>query len=107
MYAQWKPNVYTVTYNANGGSGSMANTKITYGTATALRTNAFTKNGHQFDGWNAHRKSDDKWAYRSTYGSVSGWYKEGEQPSGIPKKAYPHGSSVATNTSVNHHIVTM
>ena len=43
----------TITYNANGGSGSMANTTYKYlQTATVnLRKNAFTRPGYQFLGW--------------------------------------------------------
>jgi hypothetical protein len=40
----------TVTFNANGGSGSM--TAQTSGTSAALTTNAFTYSGYTFAGWN-------------------------------------------------------
>jgi uncharacterized repeat protein (TIGR02543 family) len=40
-----------VAYNANGGSGTMANTGFTYGTAQNLRTNSFTRSGYNFGGW--------------------------------------------------------
>jgi len=36
---------YTISYNKNTGSGSMANTPATYGTSVNLRSNAFTKTG--------------------------------------------------------------
>ena len=42
---------YTVKFNANGGTGSMANQSFTYGTATALTANAFTRAGYVFQGW--------------------------------------------------------
>ena len=42
---------YTIKYNANGGSGTMANTSATYDTSVALRTNTFTKTGCTFTGW--------------------------------------------------------
>lgn len=51
LYAQWQLNTYTIKYNANGGSGSMANTAATYGTNVALRANAFTRPGYTFKGW--------------------------------------------------------
>jgi uncharacterized repeat protein (TIGR02543 family) len=43
----------TITYNANGGSGSMANTTYKYlqTAAVNLRKNAFTRPGYQFLGW--------------------------------------------------------
>ena len=49
--AQWTPISYTVKFNANGGSGTMANLAMTYGTAKALTANAFTRTGYTFKGW--------------------------------------------------------
>ena len=48
LYARWTANTYTVRYNSNGGSGSMADT---YGTRSHLRKNGFSKYGHTFAGW--------------------------------------------------------
>ena len=42
---------YTVRFNANGGSGTMADQAFTYNTAQALSANAFTRIGYTFDGW--------------------------------------------------------
>ncbi len=50
LYAQWTINSYTVTFNANGGSGSMPNQ--TASVTTALATNTFTRAGYTFSGWN-------------------------------------------------------
>ncbi|MGC2175513.1 MAG: InlB B-repeat-containing protein, partial [Acidimicrobiales bacterium] len=52
LYAQWSVNNYTVTFNANGGTGTMANETEPYNTATDLTANAFTYTGHTFTGWN-------------------------------------------------------
>jgi uncharacterized repeat protein (TIGR02543 family) len=41
---------YTVVFNANGGSGTMANE--TQSAPTALTPNAFTRTGYTFAGWN-------------------------------------------------------
>ncbi|MBQ6662031.1 MAG: InlB B-repeat-containing protein, partial [Firmicutes bacterium] len=76
-------NTYTIQYNANGGSGSMADTKVTYGVQHTLRANTFTRAGYTFKGWYGYRKSDGKWRY--TDGTNSGWYAEGSQPSGYYK----------------------
>ena len=51
LYAVWTANAYTVEFNANGGSGTMANQSFTYGTAQALTANAFTRTGYTFEGW--------------------------------------------------------
>ena len=42
---------YTVKFNANGGTGTMANQSFTYGTSKALTANAFTRAGYAFQGW--------------------------------------------------------
>lgn len=51
LYAQWTPITYTISYNANGGTGTTASSTHTYGTAKTLTTNGFTKFGHTFKGW--------------------------------------------------------
>lgn len=49
--ANWTPNTYSISYNCNGGSGSMAATTVTFGTPVTLRANACSKTGHTFAGW--------------------------------------------------------
>lgn len=51
LVAQWKANSYTVKFDSNGGSGTMAPQKMTYGTPTRLTKNAFSNTGHTFSGW--------------------------------------------------------
>ena len=50
-WAKWTPNEYTVSFNANGGTGSMSNQGFAYGVEENLQTNTFTKDGYHFDGW--------------------------------------------------------
>ena len=45
------PEHYTVAYNANGGTGTMANQYFSYGETKALLTNVFTREGYTFKGW--------------------------------------------------------
>lgn len=52
MYAQWTPNPYKVRFNANNGTGTMADQDFTYDAAQALTENAFTRKGYTFEGWN-------------------------------------------------------
>ena len=52
LYAQWTGNAYTVAYDNNGGSGTMASSACVYGTPMALTANAFTRTGYTFAGWN-------------------------------------------------------
>ena len=51
LYAVWKGWTFTLRYNANGGSGSMANQTFIYGTAQPLSVCAFTRDGYTFTGW--------------------------------------------------------
>ena len=66
LYAQWKvdptypvtptndvPAVtnYYVSFNANGGTGTMSNQTFTVGVEQALASNAFTRSGYSFQGW--------------------------------------------------------
>ncbi|MGL6199071.1 MAG: InlB B-repeat-containing protein [Lachnospiraceae bacterium] len=48
---------YTITYAANGGSGTMSNTSFEYGTSFTLRTNAFTRTGYAFLGWSTNKSA--------------------------------------------------
>lgn len=51
--AHFAANTYEVVFNANGGTGTMSNQSFTYGeSAKALTTNAYTRSGYTFNGWN-------------------------------------------------------
>ena len=52
LYARWTANTYTIKFDSNGGSGSMADQSMTYDDASGkLTANAFTKEGCEFLGW--------------------------------------------------------
>lgn len=71
LYAQWNVNTYYVDFNANGGSGSMLNQGIQYGSSAALTINAFTRNGYTFAGWNtAANGSGTSYANQSSCGPM-------------------------------------
>ena len=61
LYAVWKPITYTIVYDANGGTGSMAPKTCTYNVSTATSANAFSRTGYVFRGCNVYRISDGKW----------------------------------------------
>ena len=52
LYAKWTPNTYSVCFNANGGTGTMSNQSFTYDIGQNLDDNNFTREGHNFSGWN-------------------------------------------------------
>lgn len=52
IYAQWDEITYSVKYNANGGTGTVASQENNkYTKDVQLQTNTFTKTGYLFDGW--------------------------------------------------------
>ncbi|MCR5699846.1 MAG: InlB B-repeat-containing protein [Candidatus Saccharibacteria bacterium] len=50
LYAQWDP-VWTITFNANGGSGSNYTQDMVRNTTDYLAGNHFTRTGYYFKGW--------------------------------------------------------
>lgn len=105
LYAIWKANTFTVKYNANGGSGTMADTHCTYGELTIIRDNTFTRPGYKFANWHGHRASDNTWRY--TNGTESNWYTEGKQPNGYYKAVFVQGEGFITTTPVDGDVVTL
>lgn len=104
LYPNWKLNNFTISYNANGGTGAMVDTSVDYGRITATRQIAFSKKGHTFNGWHLYRASDNKWLY--TNGSSTNWYAENAAPSGYYKKAYASGATVSNETDVHGDTIT-
>lgn len=112
LYAVWAPNHYTIKYDANGGTGTMADQDITYSDIDANMTRTtkcqYTKNGYLFNGWYASRVNGGKTQY--LYSSPSGvrgeWYNEGSQPSGYALYKYSNGEKTGRVTTVDKDIVT-
>ncbi len=51
FYAVWRTSGYTVTYDANGGSGAPSSQTKVYGTDLQLSTTVPTRSGYAFKGW--------------------------------------------------------
>lgn len=51
LYAKWTANTYTVSYNANGGSGAPSSQTKTYGVTLTLSSTKPTRSGYTFKGW--------------------------------------------------------
>ena len=78
----------TITFDANGGTGSMKNQTVKYGDVLTLAPNTFTRSGYIFAGWNAKR-SDNTWFVKK-----QGWLTESEISSGgYSKHLYTDGWS--------------
>lgn len=59
IYAEWTANTYTITYNANGGTGTTASSSHTYDAAKVLTTNGYSKTGYNFGGWATSKANAD------------------------------------------------
>lgn len=51
IYAIWKADTYTVSYNANGGTGAPGNQTKTYGVNLTLSSTKPTRTNYTFKGW--------------------------------------------------------
>ena len=51
LYAVWKVNTYTVSYNANGGTGAPPAQTKTYNVSLTLSSTVPTRTGYIFQGW--------------------------------------------------------
>lgn len=50
--ARYRPAVYKIRFDANGGTGTMADQSRTYDRKQALTANTFAREGYRFTGWN-------------------------------------------------------
>ena len=117
LKAVWEtePVNYVLSYNANGGSGSMASQTVTEGQAAKLKTNTFTKTGYYFTGWNTKANgsgtSYSDGAYATFYGNTTlyaQWEKYADPVITFDKndgsgttatQTVPYGESTTLNTN--------
>lgn len=57
LYAVWKANTYTVSYDANGGSGAPGKQTKTYGATLTLSSTKPTRTNYTFKGWGTSANS--------------------------------------------------
>ena len=62
LTGKWDANVYTVKFNANGGSGNMEEMSFNYNEEKALTANAFTRDDYAFAGWAVSADGDVTYA---------------------------------------------
>ena len=74
LYAKWKPQTYTITYEPNGGVGDSFTQTATYNEIFTTAENRFTKTGYSFVGWRSDKTS--RWAKISTTDLGQWGYKE-------------------------------
>ena len=61
LYAQYDPITYLVSFNANGGTGTMQNQGIVYDTSKNLTLSVMKKDGMRFCGWNTAADGSGEW----------------------------------------------
>ncbi len=52
LYAVWEPIHYTISFDANGGTGTTASMEMLFDQVKNLTNNGFSKTGYLFTGWN-------------------------------------------------------
>lgn len=65
--AHWTALTYTVSYNANGGSGAPSNQTKTYGVNLTLSSTVPTRSGYNFKGWATSATGNVQYASGATY----------------------------------------
>ncbi len=61
IYAGWYAQGYTISYNSNGGTGSMASDVVKTGGTATIKANEFTKKGYTFAGWTTKKRWNRRW----------------------------------------------
>ena len=85
LTAKWEPISWTVKYDANGGSGTMADTIHQFYCDDPIRHNQFTRPGWTMIGWTYSRVRNGvtEWMYGNTDGSWKDpeqWYELNKNP---------------------------
>lgn len=108
LYAVWEQNPVTVTFNANEGTGTMADQDFTCGTAQTLNANQFTRTGYCFQGWNTSstatmvQYADQATASFTENTTLYAVWQEKLTPNFNLADSYCYGETVAlSNTSPN------
>lgn len=113
LCAVWSATDYFyVSFNSNGGTGTMSSKSVKYGTSTKMPNNTFSRTNKDsgsakgtFKGWNIYNVENEKWLYTSPDGNTRVWYKEGTQPTGYIKTAYGNGTTIAATAQAGQHLI--
>ena len=107
---QPQPTGYTVTFDGNGGSGTMANQSFDYDEKKALTANSFTWTGHDFTGWNtkadgsgtSYTDEQEVKNLTDTDGGTVTLYAQWE-PSTYAVALYPNEGTIAPGKAVTQY----
>ena len=110
----WSANVTTITYNGNGGSGSVASQSVYGGQTIALRGNAYTYAGWVFAGWNtAANGSGTSYAAGATfrapdvYNNSITLYAQWRRSAAVTIKYYANGGSGSMSSQSSYSGLTV
>ena len=93
-YDELYGSAYSIKHNANGGTGSVATSSVTYGTDFTIAKSGFTRAGYALAGYNVYRSSDKRWY------TTGGWATAAEITSGgYTKKQYSPGATYTLDYS--------
>ena len=107
LYAHWSQS-YSVTYNANGGTGTTTDASSPYapGTDVTVLSNSFTRTGYTFTGWNTESNgTGDPYAAGGTIENIGGnvtlYAQWSENKTTVTISASPVGTGTFTVNSVS------
>ena len=100
LYAQWTPLSRTVTFDPNGGTGTMASQSSS--SASSLSANGYTRNGYGFTGWNTSANGSgtaysagETFPFSSSQSLFAQWRLLPTTPTSIVDIQVPVGSAIA------------
>ena len=96
LYAIWAENTpanITVSFNANGGIGTMDCESSTKGESFTVPEPVFTKDGHSFIGWTVQREDGLWYTDTNTWGAEDAIIAQGNA-----KKAFSIGDTITLNS---------
>ena len=98
LYANWTANMYTVTFDAQGGSPKPADVTVPYGGMVTEPTETPVKTGYTFTGWYKEEECTNQWDFDTDMvtGDITlyaGWKKDEPGPGPDPTPLPPSYSS--------------
>lgn len=60
LYAKWIPNPYTISFHANGGTGTIAPISTVYDAQVQLPSQGMSRKGYTFKGWKGYVDGKDR-----------------------------------------------
>ena len=112
LYAIWQINKYTVSYNANGGSGAPSSQTKTYGLDLTLSSTTPTRSGYTFKGWGTSSTSTTAsyqpgGKYTSNSGATLYAIWQADAPTTYTVSYNANGGSGAPSSQTKTHGVTL